>query len=149
MTRFENGDRFVVDAPIVLKWILPEPYCEAARRIVAPGHTVLAPDVILSQIGLNLSTRVRMGELRDHEADEILRVVGLMPIHLHRTWSLAPEALDIEGRIRCDMPACIHLALAVREEAVYVTSNFELYRAVVDSAFEPYIEWIGNSALLT
>ena len=144
MTLIENTDRYVVDASIVVKWILPESHSDRARTVARPGNSVLAPDVILSQIGMNLRTRVRLGELLEEEAHDILRVVGLMPLQLHRTWSLAPEALEIERRIRCAMPACIHLALALREDAVYVTGSRDLYCSVQDSTLCEHIEWIGN-----
>jgi predicted nucleic acid-binding protein len=67
-----------------------------------------------------------------------------MPLQLHKTWSLAEDALDIERRLRCKMPDCIHLALAMREDAVYVTGDRDLYRSVQDSALAFNIEWIGN-----
>lgn len=147
MSAIERIDRFVVDAPIVLKWIFPEPRWSTARRILSADISVLAPDVILSHIGTLLSTHVRIGDLADHEADEVLRVVGLMPLQLHKTWSLATDALEIERRIRCSMPACVYLALALREDAVYLTANRELYKCVQDSGLAANIEWLGNLAL--
>jgi len=144
VTLLENTNRYVVDAAIVVKWILPESRYDRARTVARSGNSVLAPDVILSQIGMNLRTRVRLGELSEEEAHDILRVVGLMPLQLHRTWSLAPEALEIERRIRCPMPACIHLALALREDAVYITGSRDLYNSVQDSTLGEHIEWLGN-----
>jgi len=144
VTLLENAGRYVVDAAMVVKWILPESHSQRARTVAQPGNVVLAPDVILSQIGMNLRTRVRIGELTEEEADDILRIVGLMPLQLHRTWSLAPEALEIERRLRCSMPACIHIALALREDAVFVTSSRDLYCSVQDSTLGEHIEWIGN-----
>lgn len=147
MSFLENGDRYVVDAPIVVKWILNEPYSDMARGIAVPGRTVLAPDVILSHIGTILRTRVSSAELEKQEADEILRVVGLMPLQLFETWSLAADALEIERRIRCAMPSCIYLALALQEDAIYVTSSRELYTSVQDTALAEHTAWIGNLAL--
>jgi hypothetical protein len=43
--------RVVVDANVVVKWLLPEDLSHAAARLLAPGYELWAPDLVWAEVG--------------------------------------------------------------------------------------------------
>jgi len=138
--------RFVVDAAVVAKWFVSEPYSEAARRIVDGHCDVVVPDLVFSELGSILQRRVTSAEMSDPEALSILQVLAKMPLQVHRTWPLGPIALELQRSLDCGVYDCIHIALALRESAVLITADRSLYEMLRATPLDRYIRWITDMA---
>ncbi|MGO8673588.1 MAG: type II toxin-antitoxin system VapC family toxin [Capsulimonadaceae bacterium] len=134
----------VVDASIVAKWLLPEPYSTPARRLLSGGFDIHIPDLAFSELGMMLKKRISGGEMSENEAAEILLVLRHMPLQIHRTWTLAGPALDVERLLQRSIYQCLHLALAVREGAILVTSDKSLYQAAVRRSLGANVCWVED-----
>jgi predicted nucleic acid-binding protein len=136
--------KVVVDASIVSKWFVPERYSEEARRLLTGGYEILVPDLMFDEFTAILRTHIAAGRASSDEADEIRDALRKMPLESHGTWSLAEAALDIERRIPRAIYQCIHLALAVQQQAVLVTSDRKLYKSVRGNSLAAHVCWIED-----
>ena len=55
--------RYVVDASVAIKWVLPETHSEAALRLQHSNHHLHAPTFATLELGNVLIKKVRRGEL--------------------------------------------------------------------------------------
>lgn len=115
--------RYVVDVSVVLHLV-------AEGIEVAPGHTLLAPTLLRSQVLSTLHTAVQRGELAEDAALERLARVQALPIRLlgdrvlQRTaWRIASE-LGWADTFRAE-----YLALTRLQADALVTLDGELARA--------------------
>ena len=58
---------FVVDASLVVKWLVPEVHSVAARKWLDASHDYIAPDLMFPEVGNSHSRKVRKGELGPEE----------------------------------------------------------------------------------
>lgn len=112
----------VVDASVVVSIVAAEANSDAARALVA-GEAVVAPALVLAEVGNALWRKVR---LRMMEADEARRAAARLPdifTGLFPLDALLPAALDLA--LRRDHPAddCFYVALAMRKAAPLVTAD--------------------------
>ena len=121
-------DRYVVDASVGVKWVLPEPGSDRARRLlasVARGRTaLLAPDLYVAEVANVLWRRCRLrGELLEDEAREALaELLGALP-ELVPAEALAAQALELALAFRHPVYDCLYVALAVREGCSLITAD--------------------------
>jgi predicted nucleic acid-binding protein len=136
--------RIVVDASVVSKWFTPEPFSDAARRLVSGNYQVYVPDLVFSELGSILQRRVADDEITAGEALSVLQVLAKMPLQVHRTWSLGPIALELQRALDSGVYDCIHMALALQEGAVLVTANRPLYETLRATVLSRYVCWIED-----
>ena len=43
--------RYVVDASVAVKWLLPEEHTEQAESLLVEGNTFAAPDLLFAEVG--------------------------------------------------------------------------------------------------
>lgn len=118
----------VCDASVAVAWLLPEPETPVARRLAAGREALIAPELLLLEVGNVLLTRLRRGAttpvpdalLRDG-LPEIRRGVALTP-----DADLAEAALALGARLLHPIYDCLYLALARREEAALATFDRRL-----------------------
>ena len=55
--------KFVVDANVAIKWVIPEIHSEAASRLLNNSNTLLVPDFFFSEIGNIFWKQVRFNSL--------------------------------------------------------------------------------------
>lgn len=115
----------IVDASLAVKVITAEPGSEAADAFLE-GHGLLAPELILAEVGNVLWRKVRMGSLSPAMARPALAhlqdwLEPLIPLH-----QLSAQALDLA--LRRDHPVydCYYVALAMRHAAPLATGDRRL-----------------------
>ncbi|MDB9313908.1 type II toxin-antitoxin system VapC family toxin [Spirulina sp. CS-785/01] len=106
--------QYVVDANVVIKWVLPEIHSNDALRLRNPDYQLLVPDFGFSEIGNILWKRVRKGELSLEEAKVDFNAMISYPWRIHQSYFLIPQALEIATRVNQAVYDCIYLALAVQ-----------------------------------
>lgn len=126
--------RYVVDAAVVAKWICPERGGAAARDLYqrwADGAIELvAPDLLVAELGSLLRRKVRAGELGSGDADTIFELLlGALP-PLAASRDLAASALVLATCHDRPFADALHLALALREGCPYVTADERLVRVL-------------------
>lgn len=136
--------QFVVDANVAIKWIVPEIHSEAALRLRDPDSVLLVPDFFFPEIGNILWKRVRRGETTLENALEDLDALTGLPLQVHPSLPLMPEALEIAVRIQQAVYDCVYLALAVRHECQMVTADERFFNALQNDVLAANLLWVEN-----
>lgn len=122
---------YVVDASVVIKWVLTEPGWQqawtlkqaAARRDIV----LLAPDFCLNEAANALWKRCRLrGEISEEEAAAGLRLISLTLGELAPSAVLIEQALQLALAFRHPVYDCVYVALALREDCQLITADRHL-----------------------
>jgi predicted nucleic acid-binding protein len=122
--------RYVLDASVALKWVLPEPDSAKARQLrggfQAAVHELLAPDVFPVEVGHALTRAERRGIIAVGDADRhLLNILVTVP-QLHPYIPLLRRAVAISSAARVGIYDCLYVALAEREGCRLVTADTRL-----------------------
>jgi len=118
----------VVDASVILKWVLDEPGQAEAEALL--DQELTAPALWLVEAANALWRRVIRGELLAEEAQERLAELGNAPV---RTSAIADDlmvAVRLAIRLRHPVYDCLYLAAALREGTHVVTADVRFFEAV-------------------
>ena len=129
-----NRPEFVVDASVAVKWILKEEGQSQALRLQEMYQDeeldLVAPYLLISEVGNVLWRRVRRGEMTDSSAhrcfDQLLRDC---PILLD---SPAVQASSLHLALAHDRTVydCIYLAWALEERCDLITADEKFFKVV-------------------
>jgi predicted nucleic acid-binding protein len=124
--------RTVVDASVALKWYFDEPGAEVADRLLtehARGEReLLAPDLIVAEVGNVLWKRIRRGECDLAAARSVLSLwEGERPT-LVASSLLLEHALALASELDHPVYDCLYLAAAQVFEASFATGDRSLAR---------------------
>ena len=118
----------VLDASVVVKWLVPEEGQLDAFAILDSTTHVAAPHLIVSEVATALSKKVRLEAVPLKEAREALNLwlehfipKGRPVLHLDE--KLLPDALDLSVKFNHQLSDCIYLALARKLDARLVTAD--------------------------
>ena len=133
--------RYVLDASVALKWVLPEPDTPRAVRLRNAYrqklHELLAPDIFPAEVAHSLTRAERRGILTPPEgARRLLLVLRTTPL-LHPYLPLLRRAIDISSTMRVGVYDCLYVALAEREGCELVTADVKLVTSL--GAAYPFI----------
>lgn len=130
----------IVDAGVAVKWVVAEEGSERALALLESDHELLAPDWLLVECANVLWKRVRRGDLTAAEAAVRMRVLERLDACLRPARPLARRAHDLSITLRHPAYDMIYLALAEQEQAVMVTADERLARAVTGTRWAPLVE---------
>jgi predicted nucleic acid-binding protein len=136
--------RVVVDAAVAVKWFIPEIHATEAACLLEPGHQLLAPDLLMPEVGNVLWKKVRRGELRTEEAHQVLRGLSFVPLEVHASSRLLPAALEIAVATGRTVYDSLYLALAEASRCRLVTADRRLVNALAHGSLSHRLLWIGN-----
>ena len=134
--------RWVVDASVAVKWLLPEEHREQARILLEEDHDRVAPDLILLEVGNALWKRVRRNQLAPGDAVEAFELFSQLPLQLEGAATFAPITQRIALHTEQTMYDCLYLAMAVAYECPLVTADAQLFRAIAGGPMKSHIRWI-------
>jgi predicted nucleic acid-binding protein len=118
---------YVVDASVVVKWVVNEPGTPQALVLLS-GYNLAAPDLILAECANIFWKKVRRGELTVEEARFAALMIEGSDLQLREMLPIWLLAIELATRI--DHPAydCLYLALALKEQLQFVTADDSLVR---------------------
>ena len=122
--------KFVLDASVAVKWVLPEidtPRAQALRDDFRNHiHELIAPDIFPVEVAHALTRAERRGLIKPREADPKLADVLVTAPDLHSHLPLLRRAVEISSQWRIGVYDCLYIALAEREQCQIVTADLRL-----------------------
>jgi predicted nucleic acid-binding protein len=122
--------RYVLDASVAVKWVLPEP--DAAKALALRDdcrngiHQLLAPESFAIEVAHALTRAERRGILQPPQALLRLRnVLSIVP-RLFPSLPLLPRAVELSSQARIGVYDCLYVALAEQEHCQLVTADQRL-----------------------
>lgn len=136
--------RFVVDASVVLKWLVPEIKSDAARQLLEAPHEYVAPDLLFVEAGNAIWKKVRRQELSAAEGRRLVADLATVAVESIATRGLADDAFALAIATGRTVYDSAYLALAVRLETQLLTADERLVHAV--QAIPPLAPFIRDVA---
>ena len=122
-----------VDASVVTKWFVPEPFSEEARLVLDHSVDLHAPDLLLAECANTIWKKVRRGEILDG-GPYMDAVVGLGEIvELHPMYGLVSRAGQLAREIDHPVYDCLYLACAEATRSALVTADRKFAGKVSDN----------------
>ena len=133
---------YVIDASVVVKWFLPEPHAEEARRL--RSQELEAPDLLLLEVPNVLWKHTIRGALDLATAQEAVKTLGLAPIRLRTVESLFAHAFRLAIETRRSVYDCTYLSLAIQVGCPLVTADRRFHDAIKAGPYAPHLLWVGD-----
>ena len=138
----------VVDASVAFKWVVEEIHSEAALNLIAAGHPLAAPELLLAEVGSALGRRVGRRLISANEAKLAIEAVERTTVEWQPIRPLVFESLRLANTLEQSIYDCVYLALAERRASQVVTADRKFYEAIQRSMFASFIVWIEDAARL-
>ena len=122
--------RLVVDASVAVKWLVEEEYSEIADTLLDGSHELIAPRLLVSEVGNALWRMVRMGELERSEAGSLAAKIPEMAVSWMGDEGICTDAVRIALALDRPVYDCVYLALAHRLGATLVTADVRFVNAL-------------------
>jgi predicted nucleic acid-binding protein len=136
--------RFVVDASVVVKWVMPEEHSESAARLLSEELELWAPDLLWPESGNILWKKWLREELSEEKVPTLLQTLQSFPLNILPSERLVEEAWEIARDFRRSFYDSLYLALAIYQECPLVTADRRLYNAVGGASSRLPILWIED-----
>ncbi len=118
----------IIDASIAVKWLLDEPKSDVARKIASSGEVLVAPELILAEVGSALWRKYAQGIIPSRQATAALERLPDAFNKLVPPAQLRMRALELAIELQHPIYDCFYLALAERERAPLITADERLIR---------------------
>ena len=130
------GGFLVVDASVAVKWYVPEPDSQRAHLILSSGRQLLAPDLVIAELGNIVWKKVRRGELTVGDAQAIaVALATACPVELRPALALLSTALDIAVAHDRTVYDSLYIALASELGCQVVTADERLANALAGTRY--------------
>jgi predicted nucleic acid-binding protein len=123
----------VVDASVAVKWFSEEVRSAQAEAILIAAEPIVAPDLILAEIGSALARKTTANILLKAQAVAAITEAPHCFEQLVPSIELAARATELAIELRHPIYDCFYLALAEREKLELVTDDKKL-RSVAKKA---------------
>ena len=128
---------YVVDASVVVKWLVTEEWSDESSRLLDAGPTLIAPELVFAEASNALWAMHRRGDLtRDDltDATDLLKSAPIsVPVSMRR---LAAGAVRLAVDLGHPAYDCYYLALAMQEQYPVVTADTRFHDRVRE---HPYL----------
>jgi predicted nucleic acid-binding protein len=133
---------FVVDASVVAKWFFPEEHSAASRRLLSSRHTLLAPDLVWSEVGNIAWKRARRGEMKPDEAAQFIADVIRLPLDIVPSQTLVAPALELAIATGRTVYDCVYLAAAMDRKCRLVTADERFVNSLFSTPFASHVRHV-------
>lgn len=140
---------YVIDTSVAVKWYIPEPLSDAADQYLQlyknKRARLLAPDLLLVEVGSVLWKKVRFNEITGDDARTIMYAFSAhCPLSLIRSGELLPSALDLAMAQGLTIYDSLYLALAMASNSKLVTADKGIFKLVERSPFSEQVILLKN-----
>ncbi|MBD6619209.1 type II toxin-antitoxin system VapC family toxin [Komarekiella sp. 'clone 1'] len=129
---------------MAIKLFVLEIHFDAARRLLASGHTFLVPNFFFPEVINVLWKRTRRGEDTAENAKQTLADLNAVPVEVYLSQPLMPLALDIALQTDRAVYDSLYLALAITQKCQMVTADEKFYNALKTSTYATNLLWVEN-----
>lgn len=119
----------IVDASVAVKWVTNEGNSERAEAVFADEDELIAPDLILAEVGNALWKKLQLKALTRAQVQAASSVMPSYFSILVSCAELAPNAVALALDLDHPVYDCFYLALAARERGTLVTADDRLFAA--------------------
>lgn len=134
----------VVDASVVVKWLLPEEGWRKARELTDGTRDIHVPEFALLEVDNVLCTYLRRGDLTMAEVLDARAKLPQTPLRLHPLLDLRDEAFAIASQTGRSCHDCLYVALAMALAGRVVTADRRVFNALRETPFGAYVAWIED-----
>ena len=134
----------VVDASVAVKWLFPEIYTEAAKRVLKKTREIIAPDLIWAEVASTACKKIRQGQVAPEEALVLLREFQNYPIQTTESKALMETALLVAHEAGLSIYDALYLALSYDQDCSLVTADRRLYDRVHAAFPQSETLWIED-----
>jgi len=115
---------YVVDASVVVKWLVREAYSEEAAALLDSGSTFVAPALVFAEAANALWAMRRRGDIAADDMADAVETLRAMPVAVPVTM---PQLAAAASRLAVDLDHpvydCFYLALSVQTQYPVVTAD--------------------------
>jgi len=135
---------YVIDASVAVKWYIPEPLSDAADQYLQlyknKRARLLAPDLLLVEVGSVLWKKARVNEITGDDARAIMYAFSShCPLSMIQSSELLPSALDLAIAQGLTIYDSLYLALAIASNSKLVTADRGILKLVGRSPFSEQV----------
>jgi predicted nucleic acid-binding protein len=134
--------RLVVDASVAAAWVIREALTPAAMSLLQGPDTLVAPELVVSEVGNAVWKAERRAGLPLHQAQRTPQLLASAYAELHDLLPLLPHAAAAARRLNHPIYDCFYLALAQREGLPLATADRRLARLAEAEGIE--VRLIGS-----
>lgn len=135
--------KIVVDASAAAKWLVTEALSDKAIALLGGPDELIAPDLLLPEVGNILWKKARANDLTAAMATERFRALPSMGVALVPSAGIADRAVAIALEYRRTVYDALCLALAEAERCRFVTADERLVNALSQSQIAELALWLG------
>lgn len=118
-----SSEVLVVDANVALRWFLPEPQRAAALAVLERDAWLIAPELLLVEVGNGLRKKVLSGQADTARAFDCMATLRQVLDEVYPAARLLPRALELSIELRHPIYDCLYLALAEAKGVDLVTAD--------------------------
>ena len=132
-----------VDASIVVKWFVPEPLHNDARRLLSHRLCLHAPEILLAEFANTIWKKARRSEIEDPQPyfDELARLPDI--VTLHPSGQLVDRAAQIATEIDHPIYDCLYLACAQATASALITADNRFAKKIARHLPSADVRYIG------
>jgi predicted nucleic acid-binding protein len=140
---------YVIDASVAVKWYLAEVYQTEAILILDSDEILLAPDLLISEVGNIIWKKVRLKELSKNEAHEIITSFARVTerVQIIPGSSLLEPAFEIATAYDRTVYDALYVGLAVVHKCQLVTADRRLFNSLSKTRLAGNLRWIADASL--
>ncbi len=136
--------KIVVDASVVVKWVVDEPESKEAAELLE--EELLSPSLWVAEAANALWKLVYRRELTSTQAAQRFAALLIAPVATTPLEADVPKALELSSELRHPVYDCTYLAAALREDALLVTSDHRFHATLAkDRRFAPLVRLLTST----
>jgi len=115
----------VIDPGVAIKWFVEEPLRPQARSLLADGHELIAPDILIAGVAELAWRKAAAGEITQGQAVPIVRNIGLPSFISAFVESCRLRDRALALALQCGRPVhdCFYAACAEATSAPLVSTD--------------------------
>jgi predicted nucleic acid-binding protein len=131
---------------VAIKWYVPEADSDTAAAILRSDTQLLAPELLLAEVGSVLWRKVRRGELRPDEGEMIIdELLASSLVELVRHAPYLPLAYSIATRFDRTVYDALYVAVALIEDATFITADARLVHSLAGTEIQSFVAALVQS----